>query len=163
MAISNNYCSSIMTAFNRAGTVYVGGYSPLLVNITRNEWGYLGSITTDMINGADYMNWRDIVMFGGGTALTTSAYETAKIGTMAASKNAISQDTEFQQMMKDGIKYWLYCLVTSNAMNGLSATMEIKHVLTWYQYLVDISAVVMAILTLLFGYLSYKNYKKGVA
>ena len=33
-----------------------------------------------MINGADYMNWRDIVFGGGGGCLTTSAYESANIG-----------------------------------------------------------------------------------
>ncbi|MFR5152730.1 MAG: hypothetical protein ACLTER_27210 [Ruminococcus sp.] len=41
-----------------------------------------------MINGADYMNWRDIVFGGGGGCLTTSAYESANIGSMTSTENA---------------------------------------------------------------------------
>ena len=45
---------------------YSGGYAPLLKNIARDEWGYMGWFVTDMINGADYMNWRDIVAISAG-------------------------------------------------------------------------------------------------
>ncbi|MBQ9361118.1 MAG: glycoside hydrolase family 3 C-terminal domain-containing protein [Lachnospiraceae bacterium] len=149
--MSSNACLSIMTAFNRVGTEYVGANDNLLVNIIRNEWGYMGSIVTDMINGADYMNWRNIVFGGGGNCLTTSAYDTSQIGTMAASKKAIAKDTEFQKQMKLGIKYWLYSLVQSNAMNGLTYTSELKHITTWWEKLIYALIAVMACLTVLFG------------
>ncbi|MCF0133354.1 MAG: glycoside hydrolase family 3 C-terminal domain-containing protein, partial [Blautia sp.] len=71
LMMSENNTMGVMTAFNRAGTVYVGAFKPLLVNIARDEWGYMGWFNTDMINGADYMNWRDITAAGGGNCLTT--------------------------------------------------------------------------------------------
>ena len=160
LAMSENHTSSVMTAFNRAGTVFVGAYSPLLINISRNEWGYEGAFVTDMINGADYMNWRDITYAGGGNALTTSAYDTSEIGTMAASKSKIAKDTAFQEMMQYNIKYWLYQLADSNAMNGLSVNTEIKRVLTWYQWLIILAIVLFSAATIGSGYMTIKNYKK---
>ena len=160
MIMSNNYASGVMTAFNRAGTSYVGAYKNLLVNIAREEWGYTGWFNTDMINGADYMNWRDITAGGGGNCLTTSAYDTSQIGTMAASKDAISRDTEFQEMMKYSLKFWMYNLAKSNAMNGISTTTEVQHVLTWYQKALYGADAVLALLTVLFIVLGVKKSKK---
>lgn len=154
MIMSNNYCAGVMTGFNRAGTTYVGAYGNLLINIARDEWGYTGWYNTDMINGADYMNWRDITAGGGGNCLTTSAYDTSSIGTMAASKDLIEKDTQFQEMMKYNLKFWMYNLVQSNAMNGLSSTTEVNHVLTWYQkalYGVDAALAVLTVLCIVQG------------
>ena len=148
--MSNNECSGVMTAFNRAGTNFVGAYKNLLVNIARNEWGYEGWFNSDMINGADYMNWRDITAGGGGNCLTTSAYDTSKIGTMAKSQSEILKDTEFQNMMKHNIKFFLYNLADSNAMNGTSQTTVIKQVLTWWQITLYALDGVFAVLTILF-------------
>lgn len=147
--MSRNVCSGIMTAFNRAGTSYVGAYENLLVGIARTEWGYEGWFNTDMINGADYMNWRDITAGGGGNCLTTSAYDTSKIGTMAASKSEIAKDTHFQEMMQTNIKYFLYKLADSNAMNGINKDTKIKYVLTWWQKLIYGVDIVFAVLTIL--------------
>lgn len=160
MIMSENYASGIMTAFNRAGVAYVGAYKNLLVNIARNEWGYTGWYNTDMINGADYMNWRDITAGGGGNCLTTSAYDTSNIGTMAASKDAISKDTEFQEMMKYNLKFWMYNLAKSNSMNGTSQTTQIQHVLTWYQMALYAAIAVLAVLTVLFVAVGLKKRKK---
>jgi beta-glucosidase len=159
--MSKNVCSGIMTAFNRAGTSYVGAYEPLLVGIARTEWGYTGWYNTDMINGADYMNWRDITAGGGGSCLTTSAYDTSNIGTMASSKDVIAKDTNFQQMMKYNIKFWLYNLAKSNAMNGISQSTQIKHVLTWWQKLIYAFIAIFAILTVLFLVLTIRSDKKA--
>ncbi len=161
LVMSSNNCQGIMTAFNRAGTVYVGAYKNLLVNIARNEWGYTGWYNTDMINGTEYMNWRDITAAGGGNCLTTSAYDSSIIGTMAASKKAISKDTQFQEMMKYNLKYWMYNIASSNAMNGISQTTKIKHVLAWYQILLIAVAVASGALTVAFAALGIVTAKKA--
>ncbi len=161
LVMSSNNCQGIMTAFNRAGTVYVGAYKNLLVNIARNEWGYTGWYNTDMINGTEYMNWRDITSAGGGNCLTTSAYDSSIIGTMAASKKAISKDTQFQEMMKYNLKYWMYNIASSNAMNGISQTTKIKHVLAWYQILLIAVAVASGALTVAFAALGIVTAKKA--
>lgn len=150
MAMSTNNAQGVMTAFNRSGTAFDGAYRSLLVNVVRGEWGYKGWFVTDMINGADYMNWRDVVAGGGGGTLTTSAYDTSTIGAMANSKADIEKDVWFQEQMKDGIKYFLYNIAQSNAMNGISSTTEIVYITTWYERALQIATWALAALTALF-------------
>ena len=147
MPLSNNSAMGTMTAFNRAGTVFAGAYRNLLVNILRGEWGYEGWLVTDMINGADYMNWRDVVAGGGGGTLTSSAYDTSAIGAMAASKDVIEKDVWFQEQMKDSLKFYLYNIAQSNAMNGVSSTSQIVYITTWYERTLQIATWSLAALT----------------
>ncbi|MBQ6120997.1 MAG: glycoside hydrolase family 3 C-terminal domain-containing protein [Clostridia bacterium] len=147
MEMSLNNAMGVMTAFNRAGTAYSGGYAPLLKNIARDEWGYMGWFVTDMINGADYMNWRDIVANGGNGCLTSSAYDTSLIGAIENSKDIISKDVTFQEEMRRGIKYTIYNVAQSNAMNGISSTTEIVYVTTWYETALTIATWALAALT----------------
>ena len=149
MSMSNNTAQGIMTAFNRAGVSYSGAYRPTLVNVARNEWGYTGWFVTDMINGADYMNWRDIVAGGGGAALTSSAYDTSNIGAMENYKAEIEKDLYFQQEMRNSLKYYLYNIAQSNAMNGISSTTEIVYITTWYEQALQIATWSLAALTAL--------------
>ncbi len=147
--MSLNVADQVMTAFNRAGTVFAGGHKGLLTQIVRNEWGYDGGIITDMINGADYMNWRDVTWAGGGNCLTETAYEKSEIGLMKASKDMIAKDAAFQEMMKTNIKYFLFSLVNSNAMNGMSSNTEFVYVTTWWQNTITAVVIALAVLTVL--------------
>jgi beta-glucosidase len=161
MCLSTNNAQGLMSAFNRAGTSYSGGYRNLLVNILRNEWGYKGWIVTDMINGADYMNWRDVTAAGGGFSLTSSAYDTSTIGGMSGSKSAIEKDMYFQENLRTNIKYCLYQMVQSNAMNGISSTTEIVPVRTWVDNALTGATIGTAVLTALFLILAIaKSLKK---
>ena len=149
LCLSENNAQGLMTAFNRAGTSYAGAYRNLLVNILRNEWGYRGWIVTDMINGADYMNWRDVTA-GGGGSLTSSAYDTSTIGGMAASKSDIQKDMYFQSRMQESLKYWLYQLAGSNVQNGQTSTTERVYIMTWYQKAILGATIGFGVLTALF-------------
>lgn len=160
-SMSKNITSTIMTAFNRAGTVYAGAHEGLLKQIARNEWGFTGGIVTDMINGADYMNWRDVVLSGGGLALTSSAYVSSEIGTMENAKSEIEKDTTFQQEMKDAIKYWIYVTVQSNAVNGMTPSTEIVSVTPWYKSLCYGLDACFGVLTALFLVLYFRKGKKA--
>jgi beta-glucosidase len=148
--LSENHASGLMSAFNRVGTVYAGGCPELLTNILRNEWGYKGWIVTDMINGPEYMNWRDVVAAGGGNCLTSSAYDSSVIGTMAASKSDISKDAYFQSRMQESLKYWLYQLAGSNVQNGQTSTTERVYIMTWYQKAILGATIGFGVLTALF-------------
>ena len=110
-----------------------------------------------MINGADYMNWRDIVAGGGGACLTSSAYDTSDIGAMEASKDLIAKDQNFQQEMKQGLKYYLYNIAQSNAMNGISSTTEIQYVRTWVDNAILGAEICFGILTALCLILAIRN------
>lgn len=158
-AMQNNDAQGVMTGFNRLGTVWSGAHEGTLVQIARKEWGFEGWIVTDMVNGADYMNWRDTVFGGGGGCLTTSAYESAAIGSMTSEENLrlIKADQEFQKKMKAALKYYVYNTVAGNAMNGITSSTQYVYVLTWWQYAILAAQAVLAVLTLIFAVLYGKS------
>ena len=151
-AMQSNNAQGIMTCFNRIGSVYGGAHAGVQVQIARSEWGYTGWFVTDMVNGADYMNWRDTV-FGGGLGMLTSTptYEDSGIGTMANSRDAIAADETFQLAMKQGIKYFAYTFAASNAMNGITSNTTMVYVRTWYQNAILGAEIGFAVLTVAFA------------
>ena len=148
--LEQNLAQGVMTAFNRIGTVYAGAHRGLLTEILRNEWGYTGYIVTDMINGAEYMNWRDVTFAGGGGCLTENAYDTSTIGSTATPENLklIQKDTAFQQELKKMLKYDLYTFVQSNTMNGVTSDTRIVRVYPWWEITLYVVNVCLGILTL---------------
>ena len=153
--MSENVTSTVMTAFNRCGTVYVGAHSGVLEQIARNEWGFKGGYVTDMVNGAMYMNWLDTVHAGGGTLLGEAArWEGTPLGTMEASRDKIMKDTRFQQQMQYTLKTWLYSLAQTNATNGMTSTTKIVAVKPWWQKALTAATCVTGALTVLFAVLA---------
>ena len=134
-ALEGNYAQGVMTAFNRLGTVYAGAHRGLLTNILRNEWGYTGYVVTDMINGPEYMNWRDVTFAGGGGCLTENAYDTSVIGDPNSADNMklIEKDTAFQKELKQMLKYDLYTFANSNTMNGVTSDTRVVRVHPWWE------------------------------
>ena len=134
-ALEGNYAQGVMTAFNRLGCVYAGAHRGLLTEILRNEWGYTGYVVTDMINGAEYMNWRDVTFAGGGGCLTENAYESSIIGDPNSADNMklIEKDTKFQQELKQMLKYDLYTFANSNTMNGVTSDTRVVRVHPWWE------------------------------
>jgi beta-glucosidase len=134
-ALEGNYAQGVMTAFNRLGCVYAGAHRGLLTGILRNEWGYTGYVVTDMINGAEYMNWRDVTFAGGGGCLTENAYESSIIGDPNSADNMklIEKDTVFQQELKKMLKYDLYTFANSNTMNGVTSDTRVVRVHPWWE------------------------------
>ena len=134
-ALEGNYAQGVMTAFNRLGCVYSGAHRGLLTGILRDEWGYTGYVVTDMINGAEYMNWRDVTFAGGGGCLTENAYESSIIGDPNSADNMklIEKDTVFQQELKKMLKYDLYTFANSNTMNGVTSDTRVVRVHPWWE------------------------------
>lgn len=134
-ALSSNKAMGLMTAFNRVGPTFAGACAGLNEQILRREWGYTGWVLSDMVNGADYMNWRNNIMGGGGGCLTTDAYASSKIGSATSAENMelIQKDTKFQQQVRTALKYFLYTIASSNAMNGVKSGSKVVYVLTGWQ------------------------------
>ncbi len=160
--MQTNYAKGVMTAFNRVGAVFAGADEGTQVQILRNEWGFTGWIITDMINGADYMNWKDSVLGGGGAMLgNNTSYETTEWGSMTANKSKIAADAEFLTKAKEAIKYYAYTTAGSNAMNGITSDIELVYVRTWWQNAITAATAVFGILTALFAVLYVMQLVKG--
>ena len=133
-SLQSNYAAGLMSAFNRHGTVWAGADEGVQVQIVRNEWGYEGWITTDMVSFPNVMNWKDGVYGGSSTMLgDANAYADSEFGNMEANKDLILSDTEFQLKMREGIKYTLYACAKGAHMNGTLASTTAVYVRTWWQ------------------------------
>ena len=146
--MSQNNAKMVMTAFNRVGTVFAGAHAGMQEQIVRKEWGFTGGIITDMINGADYMNWKDSILGGGGAMLgDATAFAETEWGNMVSNRDKIAKDAVFQQKMKEGLKYYVYTTAGSNAMNGVTSNVEIVYVRTWWQNALTGATVAAGLLT----------------
>ena len=170
-ALESNSAKAVMTSFNRIGTTFAGAHSGMLEQILRNEWGYTGFTLSDAVNGADYMNWRDNIYNGGGFMLgSTDKYAAETIGAMSSSDNMelIEKDAQFQQKMQQALKYYLYTVAGSNAMNGMTADTRIEFQYTWWQIALVTVDIVIGIAVIGFGAMyvrsivnARKNRKSG--
>ena len=68
---------------------------------------------------------------------------------MEASKDVIAKDQVFQQEMKNNLKYYLFNIAQSNAMNGISSTTEIVYIRTWVENAVFAAEICLGVLTAL--------------
>ena len=148
--LSNNTARGLMTGFNRAGTEFSGAHDGLMNQILRTEWGYTGWVITDMVNGADYMNWRDTIAFGGGGCVSKTSYQGSEIGdpTDAGNMALIEADQYFQAMAQETIKYFLYNIADSNYMNYITTNTTFEYVMTWWQVMLIAADVVIGLLTI---------------
>lgn len=161
-ALSGNFAQGVMTAFNRLGTSYSGAHRGLVTGILRDEWGYTGYVVTDMINGPEYMNWRDVTFAGGGGCLTSTAFESSTIGSplTAANMKKIQKDTLFQQELKKMLKYDLYTFAQSNTMNGITQDTKIVPVNPWWKTTLIAADYVFGIASLAFCALYLMSLRK---
>ncbi|MCC8181613.1 MAG: glycoside hydrolase family 3 C-terminal domain-containing protein [Clostridiales bacterium] len=148
----NNLTQSTMTAFNRVGVEYAGACEGLLIGVLRDEWGFEGSVVTDMVNGAMYMNWRDSFACGLSGTLGTNAYESTSLGasTSDANQALIATDAYLQQQIHDAVKYTVYQVANSNYMNGMDSTSRWENVTQWWKAAMYGGIAVFAVLTVAF-------------
>lgn len=126
---------AVMIAFNRIGPVNASHSTALLTDILRNEWGFTGIISTDMMNNGYYFSPESMVMagitmvadfgsndnhinLGDGGVDATWAY---------ISEDSVSKDAELVEAARQNLKYQLYTFANSAVLN-VSTT----RVNTWY-------------------------------
>ena len=76
-------------------------------------------------------------------------YETTKWGAMTtpANKKLIASDAEFQNLMKDVLKTYVYNIVASNGMNGVTSSTQVVYVRTWWQNALIGTAAALGVVT----------------
>lgn len=138
IAEAGAYC--VMTGFNRMGCTWVGGDYDLLTGILRGEWGMPGFILTDFSNNNRYMDVLNGLMAGGdGWDCNDGAKWTE---TLMQHKD----DPTIVGAMRTATKRILYTVANSNAMNGVSANMQVIEVTTWWQTAIVAADVLFGVL-----------------
>lgn len=149
-AFQSNAAQGVMTAFNRAGASFSGAHEGLILQILRGEWGYTGWIITDMVNGSDYMNWRDAIAYGGGALISKTSYQNSIIGDPTTSENLalVAKDHTFQAEAQEAIKYFFYNMADSNYMNYITSNTTYRFVTPVWQTILNVSNIALGVLTL---------------
>lgn len=140
---------AVMVAFNRIGAANASHYVPMLKNILREEWGFTGVISTDMMNNAYYFSPESIIMatvtqvadFGGddnhinqgdGGVDKTWAY---------ISEDTVKNDAVLVDQARENLKYQLYTFANSAIMN-----ISTEQVTVWWDTVLQAVTVISGIL-----------------
>ena len=143
---------AVMVAFNRIGATNASHYVPMLKNILREEWGFTGVISTDMMNNSYYFTPESIIMatvtqvadFGGddnhinqgdGGVDKTWAY---------ISEDSVKNDAVLVDQARENLKYQLYTFANSAIMN-----ISTEKVAVWWDVALNAITIVSAILTVI--------------
>lgn len=137
----NGSSMAVMTAFNRAGTVWLGASANVNESIARGEWGFLGYSITDMAvsNGASYMTHQDGFLNGTNLFLGTGS-ETAL--------DAYKKSATFAERLRDSSHHILYAVANySAAMNGITPDMSIGATTWWWRTAIAVLGIAVGVLT----------------
>ena len=145
---------AVMIAFNRIGATNAAHHVGMLQKILRDEWGYTGLISTDMMNNKYYFNAESMVM-AGITQVADFAQNDNHINegeggvdkTWAyISVNSVKNDGALVKQARENLKYQLYTFANSAVLN-----VSTRKVATWYDNAISIIRTVSLILTICCG------------
>lgn len=148
-SIEDAGCLGMMTSYNRMGCTAGNAHYGLLMNILRKEWGFKGLMTEDFITDANYAVLKEAVHCGV-TATCFSGEDT--VDAVSASfpywtVDNISKDAEMLQDLQNAMKYTVYAITHSSAIDGLNETSRIESVRTWYDNALLAVQIVFVLLT----------------
>ena len=132
---------ALMSSFNRAGTKWTSA-EKALIDIVRLEFGFDGFVLTDMAdsNGATYMTTLDGILAGTDAWLSSGNDH---------SFERYRNNPTIVNAMRESAHRILYATANYSAsMNGISSTMKIVPIHTWWEILL---AVILAVLAILFA------------
>lgn len=110
----------VMTSYNRIGAVASSANRGVMVDIMRNEWGFKGYNVTDFTGVSLKAAPKESIMAG-----TTAFCGFGSPSLDYWSEGVLSKDAEMCAAIKEDIKYVLYPLANSNALNGLNSNVII--------------------------------------
>ena len=110
----------LMTSFSRIGCTGVNAHTGLMVNILREEWGFKGLISTDFVGDGKYFNPQDCAI----NYVTFMACGSGPVllkGDWKEYAQKAKGDPAMNAALKKCMKYYLYAVSKSSALNGFDA------------------------------------------
>lgn len=134
----------VMSSYNRIGAVASSANYAVMVDIMRNEWDFKGYNVTDFTGVSLKAAPKESILAG------TTAF--CGFGSPSVSywdSTTLSKDRDMCLAIKDNIKYILYSLANSNALNGVNnSTIVVQLMTSWrilYMSLVAASAILLIV------------------
>ncbi len=107
LAVKVGETSGIMSSFNRLGVTWAGGSYPLLTTVLREEWGFVGTVISDMANVYAHME-ADVAIRAGNDLMLAPT-------TRMPSDKTTGTNTG-HQALRNASHNILYTVVNSNAL-----------------------------------------------
>ncbi len=150
-----------MASFTRIGATPVNNSVPLLKNILREEWGFKGLLSTDMVNNTGYFRPEmgiaaGITMFADFSTNETMAQVTESWPYMTM--ELISQDAQLIDYARENMKYQLYAFAHSAAQNIVT-----EKVTPWWETALNgaiYGSMALALVSLVLYVMSFLKGKK---
>ncbi len=115
-----------MTSFSRIGATPVNGSWGLLKNILREEWGFKGILSTDMVNNTGYFR-PEMCIYAGVTMMadfsTDETFAQVSESWPYITEELIAGDEQLVSYAQENMKYQLYAFAQSAAQNR--ATLQV--------------------------------------
>ena len=154
--VKNADCHAVMSSFNYIGNTYAGNCPELLINVLRNEWGFVGMVLTDYYGVYGYQDSDHLIRNGGDFCLVNYDTET----------NHLTDTTSATALVcaRQACKNILYTVANSRAYypENLNPGMA-----TWEKVMIGVDVVgVLALIALEIlvakkGYAKRKNEEVG--
>jgi beta-glucosidase len=136
-----------MTSFSRIGATPVNGHVGMMINILREEWGFNGLVTTDMMNNAAYFRPEMCIYTGITQIADFSRNETMEDVVKTwnyFTEDVIAKDQDLVNMVRRNMKYQLYAFSQSAIVN-----VKTTAVTPWWESALNTSIYVCAGLSIL--------------
>jgi len=133
----------VMTSYNRIGVVASSANKAVNVDIMRNEWDFRGYSVTDFTGVSPKAAPKESILSG-----TTAFCGFGKPSVVYWNEEALSGDADMTAAIHQDIKYILYSLAQSNALNGVNSDYEvvIHQNSTWWRVAYKVAIPVTATL-----------------
>lgn len=142
-------CLGMMTTYNRIGCTAGNAHYGLLMNILRKEWGFKGLITEDFITDPNYAVLKEAIHCG----VTATCFSgDNSVDAVSAiwdywTVDNVSKDAQLLQDIHNDMKYTIYAITQSHALDGLNETSRVESVRTWYDNLILGMDIIFILLT----------------
>lgn len=140
IAIRDGNAQGLMTTFNRIGCVHVGASQNLMNGILCGEWGFDGFIITDSVKSPKYFLPSECLlasnhrMLGGSNNGEMWGYTVENI----------QADPVLQAGIREAVHHYLYAVINSNNMNGITVDTQIGASVTWWDIALKVAIGVCA-------------------
>ncbi len=135
----------LMTSFSRIGVCGVNAHTGLMKEILRQEWGFKGLSSTDMVVTGDFFNPQDSI-FNNVTFMATNNPISLLNNFWPDYKNKdkVKSDPVLMTALYENMHYYMYSIANSNALNGYNADTVVS--ITVYGWEIAIKVVYWVLL-----------------
>ena len=151
-ALEDGNGMAVMVAFNRIGATNASHYTGMLKTILRDEWGFTGIVSTDMMNNSYYFTPESMVMatitqvadFGGDDNHINLGEGGVDAVWSYISPDSVKNDSTLVEQARQNLKYQLYTFANSAVMN-----VSTKQVTVWWDTALQMATMISAILAVI--------------